>query len=176
MRTTRTTVAAVLASAGLLLAGCGGPSAGPTPTSEGPKEPGLANFDPCTALSAEQLQAQGVEAPGAPVDQGVGEVGCDFDSEDLVLTLLKADGRDLSYWEGRRNNFDKFENNQVASRRGISGVAAGGMGQGVCRQIVEAGGGSVIAQVTYSSDQIQGNDPCAKALEIAQQIEPKLPK
>ncbi|QUH06460.1 DUF3558 domain-containing protein [Saccharopolyspora erythraea] len=176
MRTTRTTVAAVLASAGLLLAGCGGPSAGPTPTSDGPQESGLANFDPCTALSAEQLQAQGIEAPGEPVDQGIGEVGCDFDGQEMVLTLLKADGRNLSYWEERRSNFDKFDKNQVASRQGISGIAAGGMGQGVCRQILEAGGGSIIAQVTYSSDAVQGNDPCAKALEIAQQIEPKLPK
>lgn len=174
MRTTRSAAAVVLAATGLLVTGCAGvggnepapaPPAGPSP---------LVGFDPCTAFSPEELQAQGFDAKGEPVDQGVGEVGCDFESEEILLTLLKAENSDMSYWEGRRASFDEFTPNQVGAHQGIRGVAAGGQGHGVCRQIILSGGGSVVSQVTHSSG--TASDPCADAMKIAQQIEPKLPK
>ena len=177
-RTRRSTATTVLASAGLLLlaAGCTGGDGGATPPpSEPPRQDALAAFDPCTTFSPEQLQSYGATDPGEAVDQGIGEPGCDFEAEGFLLTVYKAPGRGIDYWEGRRANFSRFDSNQVGSRQGVTAITAGSEGQGLCRQILESGGGTVSVAVKYDADNIQGNDPCAKALEIAQQIEPKLP-
>jgi len=94
-----------------------------------------------------------------------------------VLTIYKAEGNDLAYWEGRKGNFSVFERNQVGSHDGIKGMAAGSEGTGMCRQIIAAGGGSVSVAVAYEAGESPGDDAaCAKAMEIAQVVEKKLPQ
>ncbi|MEU6262143.1 DUF3558 family protein [Saccharopolyspora shandongensis] len=178
MGRTRIATTAILAGAVVALAGCSGPDGKETPSkSAEPTSSGLASFDPCTALAPEKLQAQGLNAPGDPVDQGIGESGCEFDGSEFLLSVLKGENSSLSYWEGRRANMGVFEPNQVGSRPGIKMISAGSVGQGICSQVIEAGNGSVSVQVTYSANKKQSDDAtCAKALEIAQVVEPKLPK
>ncbi|WP_344680109.1 DUF3558 domain-containing protein [Saccharopolyspora taberi] len=174
-RTTRSTATAVLVGAGLLVAGCtgGGEQSPPPPTSEN----GLASFDPCAGVPQEVLQSIGATEPGEPVDQGIGEQGCEFSGSELVLAVYKGQSATLEYWEGQRGNFAVFEPNQVGSRKGIKQITKASSGSGsLCTQVVEAGGGSISVQVNLDADKVEGNDPCAKALEIAQRIEPKLPK
>ncbi|SEG95447.1 Protein of unknown function [Saccharopolyspora kobensis] len=137
----------------------------------------MAGFDPCTALSESDLQSYGVTKPGEPVDQGIGETGCDFKTDDFLLTVYKSDESDMAYWEGRKDRFGIFETNRVGSHEGIKTATKGSAGLGMCTQIVLAGSGSISVQINYSSDKNQGNDvACAKAMEIAQVVEPKLPK
>ncbi|WP_223839753.1 DUF3558 family protein [Saccharopolyspora pogona] len=167
-----------MAGAVVALAGCNSPSGKEAPSENAePTKPSLASFDPCTALTPEKLQAQGLSAPGKPVDQGIGESGCEFDGSEFLLSVLKGEKSSLSYWEGRRANMGVFERNQVGSRQGIKMISAGSVGQGICSQVIEASSGSVSVQVTYSADKIQSDDAtCAKAMEIAQVVEPKLPQ
>lgn len=181
MRTTRFTAAAVGAAAGLLLAGCSASdnTASQTPSTQNAEQSSLAGFDPCSVLSQPELQHYGVSQPGEPVDQGIGEPGCSFkaDGGAYLLTIYKAEKSDRTYWEQRRGNFGVFESNQVGSHQGIKAIEHGAVGQGGCRQIIESGGGSVSVDITFRSDKIESDDAtCAKAMEIAQVVEPKLPK
>jgi uncharacterized protein DUF3558 len=179
MRTTRVVAVGALAVAGLFLAGCGGSGGGEaaSPTTGQSSGPSLAGFDPCTVLSQQELQAFGVTEPGEVVDQGLGEVGCEFDAGggDYLLTIYKAERSDRAYWEQRRDNFGVFEENQVGSHAGIATITKGSMGHGICSQVIESGSGSVLVNITLSAGKKDG-DPCAKALEIARVVEPKLPK
>lgn len=170
-----------LVAAGLLLAGCGGPGGSNSPStteqSQSAKPPALARVDPCTVVPLDELKTFGVTGSGEVVDQGIGEPGCDFNAGDFLLTIYKADDSDLAYWQSRRDNFGIFEPNKVGSHDGIKAVTSGSVGQGLCRQIMAAGGGSVSVAIKYDADKIQSDDAtCAKALEIARVVEPKLPK
>ncbi|MEV6233714.1 DUF3558 family protein [Saccharopolyspora shandongensis] len=181
MRTTRIAVTGALAAAGLLLAGCGGTGGGNSPSTTEQSQPAkpsaLASVDPCTVVPPDELKSFGVTKPGKFVDQGIGEPGCDFKTGDYLLTIYKAENSDLAYWQGRRDNFGIFEPNKVGSHEGIKAVTRGSVGQGLCRQIIAAGGGSVSVAIKYDADKIQSDDAtCAKAMEIAQVVEPKLPK
>ncbi|GAB3676898.1 hypothetical protein GCM10027597_16920 [Saccharopolyspora tripterygii] len=173
---TRSGVAAALAAGGLLIAGCSGSGSSGAPAPE-PTPDLLTSFDPCSVLSPEEIQSFGASPEGEPADQELGEAGCDFKGGDFNFGVLKAGDGNEAYWQGQRAQFDKFMPNQVGDRAGFSGISAGGAGQGVCSQFIYVGKGSVIVDVTYRSDKVQGDEAtCAKALEIAQVVEPKLPK
>jgi hypothetical protein len=173
MGTTRTAaIAAFAATGGLLLAACGGSKGAPAPAPAAPSQSAaLAGFDACKVMTQDDLQTFGFKSGDqTPVNQE-GEVGCTWTGDQFTLTLTKSnDG--LSKWESQRGNFAQLQPNQVGSRKGLSGIVAGGQGNGVCREMVDAGGGSVIVQL----DNFNSGDPCAKALDIAQKIEPRLPK
>ncbi|MGI8309773.1 DUF3558 family protein [Saccharopolyspora hattusasensis] len=176
MRKTRS-VAAALAGVGLLLAGCAGGSGQQEQQPQASNGPSpLASFDPCTVLTQEQMQKYELRLNQVrPVDE-LGDVGCKIGGEVFFLGLYKAESDDLAYWESQRSNFAEFEKNRVGPREGIRGIANGTQGHGLCREIIEVAGGSVWVQVAYKSDKLEGSDPCGKALEIAQAIEPKLPR
>ncbi|MDA3625057.1 DUF3558 domain-containing protein [Saccharopolyspora sp. WRP15-2] len=175
MRTTRVAAVAAAGIATLLLSACSGGQTGGNPETTSAASSGLAGFDPCTALSSSELQNLGVSGESKPYNKQ-GEVGCDYEGDDLLLTVLKAEGRDLAAWEGRRNNFDSLTKNDVGGRQGLQGIALGGTGQGVCNQFVDAGKDSLDIVVVLESDRVKDTDPCAKALEVAQVVEQKLPK
>ncbi|GAA4620621.1 DUF3558 family protein [Saccharopolyspora hordei] len=177
MRKTRLAVAVAGTAAGLLLAGCasGGGNDGQTTAPE--QKNVLANVDPCNVLSADELQQLGVTEPGEPVDQGVGEQGCDFDADSYAFAIYKGENDSLAYWKGQRDNFAIFEENKVGSRNGIKQVTKGAVGQSTCNQVIEVGSGSVTVQFGFDADNKQSDEAtCAKAMEIAQLVEPKLPK
>lgn len=174
----KATMSSVLfAATALLIAGCsGGQSTPGQPTGE-VDSGALKSFDPCTALSPDQVQTFGASVPGQPSDLGTGEVGCDFQGEDLEFGVLKAETNGEAFWQGQRDQFDQFTPNQVGSHSGFAGIAIGGKGLGGCRQIMYVGSGSVIVDITYSSDQMPSDEEtCGKAKEIAQAVETKLPK
>jgi hypothetical protein len=174
MRTTRTAaVAALAAASGLLLASCGGSKGTPAPAPEAPQpSAALAGVDACKVLTPDELQAYGLKAGDQrPLNQQ-GDVGCSWPNGAQFDLGLSKSNDGLSYWEGQRANFAQLQPNQVGSRKGLSGIPAGSQGQGACQEIVDAGGGSV----TVDIGNLNGGDPCAKALEIAKKIEPKLPK
>ncbi|WP_170210256.1 DUF3558 family protein [Saccharopolyspora antimicrobica] len=180
MRTTRLAVAVVGTAVGLLLAGCstggaGGGSVEPTTAPE--PENVLASVDPCTVLSPDELQQLGVTEPGEPVDQGIGEVGCDFDADGFAFAIYKGETDSIDYWHGQRDKFAIFEENKVGSRNGIKQVTKGAVGQSLCSQVIEVGSGSVSVQFGYDADKKQSDEAtCAKAMEVAEVVEPKLPK
>ncbi len=171
---TRTGAATLIAATGLLLAGCSGGSNG-APAPE-PAPDVLSGIDPCTVLSPDEIQSFGASPQGEPADQGLGEAGCDYKGGDFNFGILKASTGDEAYWQSQRAQFDKFAPNQIGDKPGFSGISAGGAGQGVCSQFIYAGKGSLIVDVTYRSDKMPGDEAtCAKAMEIAQRVEAKLP-
>ncbi|MBF6507857.1 DUF3558 domain-containing protein [Nocardia farcinica] len=175
---TKSAAGVALAAATLLIAGCSGGQTGEQgqPTEDKPAN-ALASFDPCAALTPEEISTFGASSQGEPSDLGVGEVGCDYKGDDLEFGVLEAEKSDEAYWQQQRNNFDVFTPNQVGSHSGFAGIALSGKGQGVCRQIMYVGTGSVIVDVTYSADKIPSDEEtCGKAKEIAQVVESKLPK
>lgn len=180
MRRTRSTAVAVALAAGFLLAGCTGGTGGgeTTPTSEETKSSALAGFDACTVLSPEELQSFGVDPNDKEdSDQGLGDVGCNYMGDPFILGLTKAEGDDLASWQQKKDNFDKLEPNTVAGRQGLVGITKGSTGKGVCRQILEAGSGSVTVQVAYKDPETgKTNDPCADATRVAETVAPKLPQ
>lgn len=177
MRTTPVTAAAALTITGLLLAGCGTSSSDASQALDGPLVgPSLAGFDPCSALSQSDLQHVGVTEPGEPVDEN-GEVGCEFrGDDDFLLRITKAETTDLDAWSQRRGEFSGFESNQVGSRPGLRAVPVGSPESTWCRQIVAAGTGTVSVEIKYNAETgPAGAETCAKAIEIAQVLEPTLP-
>lgn len=178
MPTTRASAAAALVVAGLLASGCsGGPGAGESEPISTSAQASLAGFDECNALSESELRSIGVSGPGTRVDQGIGEPGCEFEGDKFVLTVYKAEDDDRGYWERRRDNFERFENNRVGSHDGAQTVTKGSGGLGMCSQMIFAGGGTVSAAVAYEAGEAPSDDEtCDQATEIAKLIEPKLPK
>ncbi|TWF93082.1 DUF3558 domain-containing protein [Saccharopolyspora dendranthemae] len=168
---------ALFAATALLIAGCSGGQGTPGQPAGEADNGALKSFDPCTALPADQVQSFGGSFPGVPSDLGVGEVGCDFRGQDVEFGVLKAETSDEKYWQGQRDQFDQFTPNQVGAHSGFAGIALGGKGLGGCRQIMYVGSGSVIVDITYSSDKMPSDEEtCGKAKEIAQAVESKLPK
>ncbi|WP_406688639.1 DUF3558 family protein [Saccharopolyspora sp. ID03-671] len=171
MRTTRFVAAVAVVAAGSVLAGCsGGGSAGET--GQPAPQNVLAGFDPCKV----DPQALGATAPGEPVDDGSGEQGCEFEAGDAIVAVYKGENDSLQFWEGQRDRFGVFEPNQVGARKGIKQVSKGAVGQGICNQVIEVGSGSVSVQVNNSGNEPNDDATCAKAMEIAQAVEPTLPK
>lgn len=177
MRTTPVTAAAAVVLTGLLLTGCAtSEDDAPAPEEEPLVGPTLAGFDPCAVLSQSDLQHVGVTAPGEQADEN-GEVGCNFRGDDeFLLRISKAETTDLDAWQQQRGGFSSFEPNTVGTRPGISAVPSGSPEFSWCRQIVAAGEGSVSVELKYNADTGPADpETCAKALEIAQVLEPNLP-
>lgn len=156
-----------------LLAGCGSHNSSQELTASNP----LVDFDPCAALTPEEVRSFGGDPNAEPAEGSSKEEGCDYEGEVFLFGVLKGMESDEAYWERQRNNFDVFTPNQVGSHRGFAGIALSGKGQGVCRQIMYLGSGSVIVDVTYRSDQIPSDEEtCRQATEIAKVVEKKLPE
>ncbi|TDD89736.1 DUF3558 domain-containing protein [Saccharopolyspora karakumensis] len=169
--------AVLLAGFAVTVGGCSSAGGG---AQQGAPEPALnvlASVDPCQVLGEQDLQALGVSAPGEPLDQGIGEKACEFSGDALDLSVVKGEQSSLAYWEGRRSNMAVFETNKVGQRDGAKMISTASVGNGVCSQAIFVGQGSVSIQVTTSSASYQNDEAtCAKAMEIAQVAEKKLPK
>ncbi|TDD53695.1 DUF3558 domain-containing protein [Saccharopolyspora elongata] len=168
--------------AGLALVGLSACSGGPgksgeetstsTPTSAA-QSSGLANLDPCTFLTSEELSAAGVSGPSRPVNDLKSQPGCDWEGKDVLLTFSKNETEDFEKYS--KNNFETFDRFDINGRQAARAVTAGSGGQGICSAIISAGGGIVDVNVAG----IMRNsvaDPCGEAEKIARQIEPRLPE
>ncbi len=173
----RTRVAAIfLAGVAVAVAGCGSSSDGQQGAPE-PAPNALASVDPCQILEPSELRAQGLNGPGEPLDQGIGEKICEYSGETFDLSVIKGEQSSKQYWETRRGNMGVYEPNTVGAREGLEMISKTAVGNGVCSQAIFAGQGSVSVQVTTAADKYENDDAtCAKAMEIAQVVEPKLPK
>jgi Protein of unknown function (DUF3558) len=162
-------VAAGLAT--LVLAGCAGPTVSGTPSpASGPTSAAIESVLPCTLLTQQELQQQGQPVQGAPYDTA-GETGCSFHGQDFGLDLGKAkDG--LNYFTKRAKQFVSLKENSVNGRSGVQ-IIISHTGR-ECTQVMAVGTGDVTVGISYNFGH-QG-DPCAKVMEIAQLIEPRLPK
>ncbi|MGP4019168.1 DUF3558 domain-containing protein [Saccharopolyspora sp. 5N708] len=176
----------IVGVAGLALVGlaaCSGGTSGgggETGTSEETSAPtsaasgsGLADFDPCSFLTAEELSAAGVSGPGRPANAVESQPGCDFEGENVLLTLSKNETEDFEAYS--KNSFEQFDEIDINGRKAARAVTAGSGGQGICSAIISAGGGIVDVNVAgIMRDSVP--DPCGEAEKIARQIEPRLPQ
>lgn len=166
--------------AGLALVGlsaCSGGSAGGeepgAPTTE-TQSSGLSNFDPCNFFTPEELTAAGVQAgAGRPANAMESQPGCDWEGENVLLTLSKNETSDFEAYS--KNNFEKFERFDIDGRQSARAVTAGSGGSGICSVILSAGGGIVDVNVAgIMNDSVA--DPCGEAEKVARQIAPRLPQ
>lgn len=166
-----------LVAATLVTTGCGSPSvpgqASPTGVSTSTSTSASAVIDsvqPCTLLTPQELQQFGQPSPGTPHD-AAGETGCEFGGQPFGMTLSKAnDG--LDYFTKHADKFVKVTKNPVNGRAGVQLLISTDGSE--CSQVMAVGTGYVVVGVVYNFGHT--GDPCAKALEIAQVIEPRLPK
>lgn len=134
---------------------------------------GLQDFDVCNFFTPEDLASAGVAGPGEPDDNLSFEPGCNYDGDEMDLTLYKApeDPFDKYMSQGNFGEVNPFDAN---GRKAAVGVTAGSEGKGICSTFLDAGGGTVIVT---ASEQREGAvpDPCGESKKVAEQIEPRLP-
>ncbi|MGI8306215.1 DUF3558 family protein [Saccharopolyspora hattusasensis] len=164
------------------LAACSGGPSGETshggnsesPTTQAGGSGGLAEFDPCSFLTSEDLNAAGVVGPGEAREQFKDEPGCGFEGEKTLLTLYKNQKQTVDSYKNN-GQWDSYDSIGLNGRKAARGVAAGATGQGACSLVVDAGGGVVIVDVVgITRDSVP--DTCGEAEKVARQIEPRLPK
>lgn len=167
--------------AGLALVGLSACSGGSNAGGEQPGAPttetqstGLSSFDPCTFFTPDELTAAGVQAgPGRPAKALESQPGCDWEGENVLLTLSKNETQDFEAYS--KNNFEKFERFDLDGRQAARAITSGSGGQGICSVILSAGGGIVDVNVAgIMSDSVA--DPCGEAEKVSRQIAPRLPQ
>lgn len=165
-------VVAMALVASMALVGCS--SGQGEPSAEPSAEPGagLADFDPCAFLTEEDLATAGVAGPPEKVDAVASQPGCDYEGQDVLLSLTK--NQTEGFAEYGKNNFERFDEIDINGRRAAIAVTAGSGGNGICSVILDAGGGIVDVNVT-AYDMAAVPDPCGEAEQVARQIEPRLP-
>ena len=169
----------LIAVSGVFLAACGGTTpgtAGPTTTSGSSTGSGdsaaLSKVDPCTLLTAQELQQYQGRTKGEPLNSS-DEQGCDFlgspDSLSRGINLTKSKDSVADY-VGRKDSYVKFTKNSVNGRDAAQVQISKSNTE--CSQIIGVGSGTVSVAVTGD----KSGDPCGDALQIAQVVEPRLPK
>jgi hypothetical protein len=171
--------AVVLASAGLLAAGCnstGSPSSSSITTPAQPAVADASQVNMCTILTSAELTGLGVRPDTRQRVTKTGVVGCRWLTKSYTLSLTRDDGTIAKYQQHRQDpKFVNFTDNTVNNRAGAHfGVDANGT---QCAQLMNGGPVSLLVSVAVSPNvNPRPVDPCAEAFRIAQMIEPKLPK
>jgi len=148
-------------------AGCGGPAGQSAPSST--STDAVKSVDACALLTPTELDKLGRKSPGKKVDQ-LGESGCRFDGDPYNLAIYRSsDG--IGFYDKRKDQYARFTTNKVGSRDGAQILISESGSE--CRQVVQSGAGSVAVVVIFKFG--QSGDSCGQALQIAQQIEPRLP-
>ncbi|MCU1610774.1 MAG: hypothetical protein JWM45_2690 [Pseudonocardiales bacterium] len=164
---------------GMLAAGCtvqtGAQKAAPTPASPAPPPVVNANgVDMCTILSDPELSSLGVQPGTRTTFNKAGVVGCRWRGASFTLSL-ERDNSTLAGYQAHRQDpqFINFMDNTVNGRAGAHfGVDPKGS---QCAQLMDGGSVSLSVSVAVPANS-PPFDPCAEALQIAQMIEPRLPK
>nr|WP_246331260.1 DUF3558 domain-containing protein [Saccharopolyspora hordei] len=155
----------------LAAAGCGG-SAGQTPDPE-LKGQGLAQLDPCGILTEDELGAFGLEGPGSPEKGISSEPGCYYNGERTAVIVYKNQEKTVEAY-GQQDNWAKFDELTVDGRAAASAIDKSATQARICSTLFNAGGGSIIVDVSESRD--QGLDECAESQKIAEAIAPRMPR
>jgi hypothetical protein len=168
---------------GMLAAGCGAQTdaqtGAQTPAPAPPAPPAVANangVDMCTILTDPELTALGMQLDTRTSFNKAGVVGCRWQSKSFTLSL-ERDNATLAGYQAHRQDpkFINFMDNAVNGRAGAHfGVDPNGS---QCAQLIDGGSVSLSVSVAVPANPSPPPvDPCAEALQIAQMVEPRLPK
>ncbi|MER7010373.1 DUF3558 domain-containing protein [Saccharopolyspora sp. NPDC000359] len=172
MKSLSQAVIAVCAGGVLLaVAGCGGP-AGQTPDPESQTQ-GLEQLDPCGIFTDDDLQAFGLEGPGSPETGIASEPGCYYNGDRTAVVVYKNQEQTVEAY-GQQSNWAKFDALTVDGRKAASAIDKTATQARICSTLFDAGGGSIIVDVSESRD--QGLDECAESQKIAEAIAPRMPR
>jgi hypothetical protein len=158
----------------LSLAACGGLVGGqssPTGASSAASSAGgsVSAVDPCKLLSPQELQQLEVPPNGDEANRS-GETGCQWTGQKLFVSLTKANNS-LDYFTQHADQYTDLTQDKVNDRAGVHFQIS--QSNTECSQAVAVGTGYVRVGLGYFD---HSPDPCGKALQIAQMVEPRLPK
>lgn len=169
----------LLASAGLIAAGCsaaGAPASAPATTPAPPAVADASRVNMCTILTNAELTALGIRPNTRQQVNKSGVVGCRWLTKSYTLSLTRDDDTLAGYQAHRQDpKFFNFGDNTVNNRPGAHfGVSPDGS---QCAQLMAGGPVSLSVSVAAPPEMNpRPVDPCTEALRIAQMIEPRLPK
>lgn len=172
---------AALVPFAVLLAACTSTTSGnPVTSAAGSTTPSAAAFDPCTAITAEQLTAAGLDAArgSEPYDAGTGdttEKGCSWWAVGGNAANFTADIGVGSRTADEYLNNPSFTSSdeQVAGRRVVNFQSS--PDQPDCDYAVETPGGSAIIAITPVGTQFLRDQACAAATQVLTSIAPSIP-
>ncbi len=158
--------------------GCAGELGGAPGGSEGTSAGGRPAVDPCTVLSDAELARLGMQPETRRIVHELDAIGCGWRGQPFGLTLTTNPDTIADYRERKDDPvFVSFAENQVNDRPGVQTQVA--LSGEECGQVVGTGSGVLSVGVRLSGrarvDGVQA-DPCAKALQIAELIEPRIPE
>lgn len=165
----------------LVLAGCatavsGQPSAPPpaSPPTEMRYGPELA----CHVLSDAELTQLGMRVPGTPFDNRDNRLapftGCNFTGSVYTLSLNVDNFHTVDVEKQERDKLADFVVNDINGRPGVRYRPR--PNDPVCGQLFNFGSGSFLVLIAPRFGHEKDTDWCAKATQIAELVEPRLPK
>jgi len=154
-----------------LLGACGSEVSGAPVVSAPPPQEVV---DPCTVLTDAQLRELGVRPESRRAVSELDARGCDWAGDPFGFNLT-TDPDTVADYRDRRDSpiFNTFRDNEVNGRPGVQLTTRG---DEQCAQVLTAGSGGLVANVSDSSGVSDPVDECAEALRIMTMIEPKLPE
>jgi len=153
----------------LLLGGCGSEVSG-SPAAPPPPQQVV---DPCTVLTDAQLWELGVRPESRRVVSELDARGCGWLGDPFGFTLTTNPDTVADYRDRRDSPiFNSFRENEVTGHPGVQFSTISDQ----CAQVLTAGSGGLVANVSDSSGVSDPVDECAEALRIMTMIEPKLPE
>ncbi|PRW65406.1 DUF3558 domain-containing protein [Actinopolyspora mortivallis] len=147
----------------------------PTETTDAsPSDEVLSEVTPCEMLPPDTLRSFGLQVPGKPTDGLPWTPACDYTGDPVGVTLVKNTRQTVASSE-KKSTWASFDRITVNGRPGATAITKGSTQAQICNVLFDAGQGmiQVRAQESGRSDEI---DECAKALEIAERIEPNVPE
>ncbi len=129
--------------------------------------------DPCTVLTDAQLRELGVRPESRRTVSELDARGCGWLGDPFGFTLT-TNPDTVAEYRNRQNSpiFKSFRDNEVTGRPGVQFSTISDQ----CAQVLTAGSGGLVVNVSDSSGVSDPVDECAQALRIMTMIEPKLPE
>lgn len=101
------------------------------------------------------------------------EPGCYYNGERTAVIVYKNQEKTVEAY-GQQDNWAKFDELTVDGRAAASAIDKSATQARICSTLFNAGGGSIIVDVSESRD--QGLDECAESQKIAEAIAPRMPR
>ncbi|WP_258174723.1 DUF3558 domain-containing protein [Actinopolyspora mortivallis] len=139
-----------------------------------PSEEVLAGVDPCDILPDAELESFGVSTTGEPTNRPPWAPGCHYRGDSVTVSVRK-ETRDTVASAEQKDVWAKFERTEVNGRAAATAIVKGATQARMCSALFDAGRGMIQIQATEvrPPDTV---DECAKALEFAEMVEPKVPE
>ncbi|MCX2733378.1 DUF3558 family protein [Saccharopolyspora sp. NFXS83] len=169
-------IAGAVLAIGALLAvpGCAVRAQPEVPGAAAPaRETGLESTDPCALLTEDELAARGAWPPGYPNRNVPAEPGCDYDGDPFGYSFFKNQEMTVESY-GAQGNWAKFDRRELNGRAAANAINASSTGGRICSTMFDAGGGVIIVTAGELND--EGRDECAESWQVAELVEPKMPR